>query len=154
MTSPTQQVVVSGALVHQGRILIVKRSRNEHLFPGYYELPGGKLEYGEDPMAGLIREFQEETNLIINPFAPIRTFSYFNTDQTKHYIEIVYLVDLAETDAGLQTSEEHDDHKWITYDELQNYVQQMSSEVETNIQMAFELTIGDDDNDEKPQHSH
>lgn len=150
----TQVIVVSGALVHQGKILIVQRSQDSELFPGYYELPGGKLEFGEDPMAGLIREFQEETNLIINPFAPFRTFSYFNLDQTKHYVEIVYLVDLAESEEGLQTSEEHADHKWITYDQLQDYVQQMSSEVETNIQMAFELTVPDEDTDEDHHHIH
>lgn len=154
MASRTQQVVVSGALVHKDKILIIQRSQDEKMFPGYYELPGGKLEFGEDPMAGLIREFQEETNLIINPFAPIRTFSYFNLDQTKHYVEIVYLVDLAETDEGLQVSEEHSDHKWITYDELQDYVQQMSSEIETNIQMAFELTAEEEEIEEEHHHHH
>jgi 8-oxo-dGTP diphosphatase len=42
-----------------GRYLITQRRRGSHL-AGRWEFPGGKLEAGETPAAGLRRELQEE----------------------------------------------------------------------------------------------
>lgn len=48
----------------QGRVLLVRSSiRSNH--PGTWFLPGGGLEHGEDPVAGVIREFVEETGLTV-----------------------------------------------------------------------------------------
>ncbi|MBA4493810.1 NUDIX domain-containing protein [Paenactinomyces guangxiensis] len=33
--------------------------------PGYYELPGGQVNFGEDPNDALRRDFYEEVNLKI-----------------------------------------------------------------------------------------
>ena len=48
-------VSVKGVVVRDGRVLLVKNERQE------WELPGGKLELGEDPAACLVREIAEET---------------------------------------------------------------------------------------------
>jgi 8-oxo-dGTP pyrophosphatase MutT (NUDIX family) len=37
------------------------------LSPGYWQLSGGGLHPGEDPLAGLIREVQEETSISLEP---------------------------------------------------------------------------------------
>lgn len=47
------------AFVHQGKILLLKRSRDVH-FPGLWNFPGGMIEPGETPRAGAIREAAEE----------------------------------------------------------------------------------------------
>ncbi|MDI1460333.1 NUDIX domain-containing protein [Catellatospora sp. KI3] len=48
----------------QGRLLLVRSSaRSNH--PGRWFLPGGGLNHGEDPAAGLAREFLEETGLTV-----------------------------------------------------------------------------------------
>jgi 8-oxo-dGTP diphosphatase len=48
----------------QGRVLLVRSSaRSNH--PGTWFLPGGGLEHGEDPAAGVVREFFEETGLTV-----------------------------------------------------------------------------------------
>ena len=43
----------------EGRYLITQRRRGSHL-AGLWEFPGGKLEAGETPAAGLQRELREE----------------------------------------------------------------------------------------------
>ena len=46
-----------------GRYLITQRRRGSHL-AGLWEFPGGKLEAGETPAAGLRRELEEELSAI------------------------------------------------------------------------------------------
>ena len=50
-------VSVKGVLVRDGRVLLLKNEREE------WELPGGKLELGEEPPACVAREITEETGL-------------------------------------------------------------------------------------------
>ena len=48
------------------KILIQKR-RNTKLWNGYYALPAGHIDEGENQYDALIREAKEELNIIINP---------------------------------------------------------------------------------------
>jgi len=54
---------VQGMLERDGRILLVRRGREPR--KGFWDLPGGFLDEGEEPLAGLRREFLEETGLEI-----------------------------------------------------------------------------------------
>ena len=48
-------VSVKGVAVQAGKVLLLENERNE------WELPGGKLELGEDPLDCVVREISEET---------------------------------------------------------------------------------------------
>ena len=56
---------VQGVLERNGRVLLAKRAIEPRL--GYWDLPGGFLEEGEEPLDGLRREFREETGLDVEP---------------------------------------------------------------------------------------
>jgi 8-oxo-dGTP diphosphatase len=60
MTEPT--VVVAAALQERGRLLAARRSAPPEL-AGRWELPGGKVEPGEDPKRALVRELREELGI-------------------------------------------------------------------------------------------
>jgi len=51
--------IVAAALIRDGRVLIGCRNHPAAL-AGRWEFPGGKLERGETPQAGLVREIAEE----------------------------------------------------------------------------------------------
>ena len=60
---PTFQPVVAVALRNpDGRLLLQSRLPGKH-HGGLWEFPGGKLENGETPRAGLIREIAEELGI-------------------------------------------------------------------------------------------
>ncbi len=59
MTPDGRRVVVAAAVERRGRLLAARRTRPEAL-AGRWELPGGKVEPGEDPAAALVRELREE----------------------------------------------------------------------------------------------
>src|SRR4051794_29254951 len=56
-----------GAIIQdkQGRILVSQRSLNNKMYPGQWQVPGGKVEKGESDLTALKREIKEETNLEI-----------------------------------------------------------------------------------------
>ena len=56
-TAQAFPVSVKGVVVRDGQVLLLKNEREE------WELPGGKLELGEDPPACVAREITEETGL-------------------------------------------------------------------------------------------
>ena len=58
-------LAVSAAIVRDGKVLIVRRSRPPA--NGLFTLPGGGVETGETLHAAIIREVQEETGLVIEP---------------------------------------------------------------------------------------
>jgi 8-oxo-dGTP diphosphatase len=63
-------IVVGAALVRDGRVLAAQRSHPPAL-AGQWELPGGKVEAGEDERAALVRESREELGLAITVGEPL-----------------------------------------------------------------------------------
>jgi len=66
---------------------------------GLWELPGGGLDFGEKPQAGLAREVKEEMGVTITYVAD--NPSYFLTDKTKTgrpYANIIYVARISSLD--------------------------------------------------------
>jgi alanyl-tRNA synthetase len=59
MTADGRRVVVAAAVERRGRLLAARRTRPTAM-AGRWELPGGKVEPGEDPARALVRELREE----------------------------------------------------------------------------------------------
>lgn len=54
--------VVAGIIRKDQEVLLGLRPENKSL-PGYWEFPGGKIEFGESPEQALQRELQEELDI-------------------------------------------------------------------------------------------
>jgi 8-oxo-dGTP diphosphatase len=57
--------VVTGALVREGRVLLVHRSPHRRAYPDVWDLPGGHIEAGESELGALTREMHEELGVQI-----------------------------------------------------------------------------------------
>jgi 8-oxo-dGTP diphosphatase len=62
-TSRLQRVAAYGLAVRDGRVLLT-RIASKAVWGGQWTLPGGGVDFGEEPRAALVREFHEETGLV------------------------------------------------------------------------------------------
>jgi ADP-ribose pyrophosphatase YjhB (NUDIX family) len=63
---------VQGLLERDGRVLLARRGIEPRL--GYWDIPGGFLEEGEEAFDGLRRELREETGLEVEPLEFLGAF--------------------------------------------------------------------------------
>lgn len=78
---------------YQNSILMFKRSETKKAFPGWWALPGGHIEEGENPLAAAIREVREETGITITPKNIQLKFiaSHHHLDRNELYIVYGFL---------------------------------------------------------------
>ena len=110
--------VVAKALVRnsEGLYLVLYRGNTHPLFPGHTDFPGGEVEPEEIPEAAVAREIQEETGLSVNPNKLKKLFA----KQYRQTTHILFEAKLAEPDAKIALSWEHEDYRWITPEELKS----------------------------------
>jgi len=62
-------IVTAVAVIQRidGRILLLKRSDSEKVYPGAYTFPGGKVEGNDTITETLAKEVKEESGLILSP---------------------------------------------------------------------------------------
>ncbi|MFI6876384.1 NUDIX hydrolase [Streptomyces sp. NPDC050400] len=64
MDIPQENRLAAAVVVLGGRVLLVRRSETERFLPRVWGVPCGKLEPGESPEDGVLRELKEETGLL------------------------------------------------------------------------------------------
>lgn len=114
-------IIVHTAIVDNGgRVLILKRAAANDVLPGYWDIPGGTLEDGEDPSAGAIREAKEETGLDI--MSPKLFFQRSNIDAAKNtqFITLVFRSKYPGGDIVLNPAE-HEEYTWLAPDGIAGF---------------------------------
>jgi 8-oxo-dGTP diphosphatase len=102
-------VVVKGLIVHNGKLLIVKRSTDDEVGAGTWECVGGQIEFGENLEDALIREVKEEVSLAIT----VDQLIYATTFQTSSMRQVVILSYICEPKTtNVILSKEHNDYCW------------------------------------------
>ena len=104
-------------IINNDKLLLLKRRANDPHKPGAWDIPGGRLELGEDPFEGLKRETREETTLDVNIVMPI-SVNHFVRDDGQKITLTIYLCELVSGEIKL--SEEHTEYKWTDLKDAPN----------------------------------
>ncbi|MDD5700380.1 MAG: NUDIX domain-containing protein [Candidatus Nanoarchaeia archaeon] len=107
-------MAVKGIIVNKNGFLSLKRQSENIHFPEMWEIPGGRLELGEDPIIGLKREIKEETNLDIDVVKPLNV-RHFTRKDGQVITMIIFLCRSKLSDVKI--SKEHSDYRWVDISE-------------------------------------
>lgn len=108
-------VATKGIVKNQeGKYLILIKSSLEEINPNTYDLPGGRMSFGEKPEEAIVREVSEETGLKVEPIKVFEVWTF-----TKEDFQLVGINFLCNLISGeLKLSEEHDKSEWLSYEEI------------------------------------
>lgn len=105
------RLAVKAFIVDQGKLLLIRRRSNDVHKPGQWDIPGGRLEVGENPFEGLKREAREEVGLDINIERPLDVH-HFTRDDGQIITMLIFLCSLGQK-KEIKLSEEHQEYKWV-----------------------------------------
>jgi len=131
------RVAAKAFIVKNNKLFAMKRAGDDVQSPGIWEIPGGRLDLGEDPILGLMREIREETGMYIEVVYPISVRHFIRDDEQI----ITMLIFLCKPKRGgeLKVSEEHSDFSWI---DLMDYKKKLNKFFHQEVEIFHELNLG------------
>jgi 8-oxo-dGTP diphosphatase len=132
-------LAVKAFIVENDCVLLVKRAPSDAYRPDIWELPGGRLKSGEEPILGLEREVREETGLTVAVLRPIEV-QHFIHDEGHMIHMIIFLCTPKSSKVTL--SKEHAGFRWVPISGAKAVVSDhFHSTVDAYVRLAF--SIGD-----------
>jgi mutator protein MutT len=113
-------VGVGAVVVHEGRVLLVKRGKEP--LKGRWLVPGGTVELGETLLEAVVREVAEETGLTVRPREVVYVFDRIEREEGRvlfHYVIVDYACDLV--GGALRAGSDADDAAWVARADLGRY---------------------------------
>ena len=111
--SKIQRITVKAIIENNGRVLVVRDQK------GIWELPGGRVEFGEHPIDALERELIEELGAKqINVKRLFDVWDFIVELPSEHYqfIVLVFMCDV--NIPSIKISDEHNLFRWMTMDDI------------------------------------
>ncbi len=119
----------------EDKILLVQRPPDDAFDPNLWELPGGKLEYGEDLIESLKREVEEEVDLQIEVKVPFKTWHFY---KKPYWVTgVTFICDYM--GGSVKLSPEHQAYKWIDPKDYLEYP--LSTTVKEQIEAYLKLDL-------------
>ncbi|WP_433309301.1 NUDIX domain-containing protein [Micromonospora sp. CA-269861] len=111
-------VVVCGALVENGAVLLVHRSPTRRAYPNLWDLPGGHVEAGESELQALTREMHEELGVHIVAESSSRLGDlHAGTGEDAVHVTVWHIGDWVGSPTN-HAPDEHDAIAWVGIGEL------------------------------------
>lgn len=111
----TDRRVTAAIVLKDRRVLVARRAQGQKN-AGMWEFPGGKVESGESPAEALRRECREELAIDVDVHIPVADVTHSYPDLTIHLTLLKALLP-----QGEPTPLEHDELRWITAEQLNDY---------------------------------
>jgi len=114
------RVSAYGLLRRDNQMLLCRLSQKVGINPGAWTLPGGGIDFGEDPEDAVVREFREETGLTVKVAKLLSVDSLADSVPgwaPMHSIRIIYKVDYVRGELQYEQDGSTDLCAWHTQEE-------------------------------------
>lgn len=120
MSKDTKQTIFVNGVVRNAeqQVLLVQRSSKDDFLPGYFELPGGRVEPGETLEHALKRKLAREVNL--EAANALYYMSIAQLDRNGPYTRLIFEVACSDPDIVTLTKA-HDSFIWVGREDLKKY---------------------------------
>ena len=100
---------------NQGQLVVIQRGKSAPSNPLKWDLPGGVLDFGEEPRSSIIREIKEEAGLKVQNLIVFDVEGHINKIGD-YWVTIAYKAKANTTKITLGW--EHTEYKWVNYGEF------------------------------------
>lgn len=108
-----QLISVRAILRDESKTLLLRRANGRQSILSKYELPGGKLAYGEQPEDAMARYLHDDAGLEMQSAQLYDVLTYIDHDDRDiQYTFILYLVSLSEGGSKVKLSANYDQYAW------------------------------------------
>ncbi|MCL2280963.1 reverse transcriptase-like protein [Candidatus Saccharibacteria bacterium] len=116
-----QKVVIRAIVERHRRILLLRRHGGRPSIAGLYELPGGSLHRGEQPIDALKRSLQIHAGIFPESIRLCDVVSFIDPDDRElQYVFIIYEVSLPENASRVTLDDEYDHYVWKSLLDIQH----------------------------------
>lgn len=113
------KIMVKGIIQYNDRYLLVEKWYDDRIGDPYqWEFIDGRLEYGEDPERGVLRQIEEKTGLQAEVSRPLYTWSYM----VGEIWNIGIAFHCTAMNENVILSEDLSNYKWVTRDQFAQFI--------------------------------
>ena len=112
-------------IISKNNKILLQKRKGTKLWPGYYALPAGHIDDGENQYDALVREAKEELGIIINPKDIIHSYvvlrrNYFKIDgkQLEPYIDYYFEINKFDGVPKIMEKDKCDELIWARLNSL------------------------------------
>lgn len=116
-----QKITVRAIVKNGEKTLLLKRSEGRPSMLGRFELPGGSVDYGEQPEDALKRLLHKKAGIHIQTLQLYDAVSYVDRDDRDiQYLVLVYLVALAPGHHDISAGDGYNKYLWASLSKIQH----------------------------------
>ncbi|MBN2881506.1 NUDIX hydrolase [Candidatus Woesearchaeota archaeon] len=114
-------IEVSGVYVlYENKVLLLKRAMDKKVEPGKWGVPAGKLDDGETPILGALRELSEETGIVVGKNSVKFIRSVFVKYPGFDFIFHIFKLEVSSM-PEIKLNSENIDFKWVDFEFVHEY---------------------------------
>lgn len=114
----TRRVAKALILDKNQNFLLLQRADSHPFLAGFYDLPGGTVEHGEDFGAAVVREISEETGLLLTLNDLKVLYATTKLLHGRSYPTLMYLANVGDDEPRVTISWEHKSYEWAPLERL------------------------------------
>ena len=136
-----QRIAVRAIVRKDEKTLLLRRANGRPSILGKYELPGGKIEYGEQPEDALGRYLTDEAGLTMQAAQLFDVLTYIDHDDRDiQYILVLYLVSLSGS-GNVVLSPNYNHYTWKKVSNIQQELLTESTKLLLGISQQFVSSV-------------